>query len=107
MNSSRAALTWSAWVQAMACGPPSITTSCAFLMKPGSRWAVFPNGRTRSSSPWMTSTGTSILGRSSRKSVSQVGMQATAAIGRRGHGEVPAGLERLVADQGAAELSKL
>ena len=31
-------------------------------------------------SPWMTSIGTSILGRSARKSVYHVGMHATAAV---------------------------
>ena len=49
------------------------------LIRPGSRLPVLSSGSTWSASPWMTSTGTSILGRSSRKSVVQVRMQATAA----------------------------
>jgi hypothetical protein len=50
------------------------------LIRPGRRLAVLSSGSTWSASPWMTSMGTSILGRSSRKSVAQVPMQATAAV---------------------------
>jgi hypothetical protein len=41
--------------------------------------AVASIGRMRSALPWTSSVGTSILGRSARKSVSQVGTQACAA----------------------------
>jgi hypothetical protein len=34
------ALTWSVRVQVMACGPPSMTTSCMSLIRPGSRWLL-------------------------------------------------------------------
>jgi hypothetical protein len=64
----------------MASGPPSITTSRTSLIRPGSRLPVLSIGRTWSASPWRTSMGTSILGRSSRKSVAQVPMHATAAM---------------------------
>jgi hypothetical protein len=50
------------------------------LIRSGRRLAVLSIGRTWSASPWKTSMGTSILGRSSRKSVVQVPMQATAAV---------------------------
>ena len=73
-------LTWAAWVQGMACGPPSTTISCTSLIRAGSRWPVLSSGSTRSASPCTTSMGTSISGRSARKSVAQVGMQATAAV---------------------------
>jgi hypothetical protein len=46
MKSSRAVLTWSAWVQGMACGPPSMTTSRTSLIRPGSRLPVLSSGRT-------------------------------------------------------------
>jgi hypothetical protein len=57
-----------------------MTTSCASLIRAGSRWPVFSSGRTWSASPCTTSMGTSISGRSARKSVAQVPMQATAAV---------------------------
>src|SRR5690242_12768267 len=41
---------------------------------------VLSIGSTWSASPWMTSIGTSILGRSARKSVVHVLMQATVAV---------------------------
>ena len=37
MKSSKAVLTWSAWVQGMACGPPSTTTRRTSLIRPGRR----------------------------------------------------------------------
>ena len=75
-NSSSARLTSSGCVQAMLCGPPSIATSSTSSISAGSRAAVASYGRIRSSVPWTTSTGTSIFGRSRRKSVSQVSTHA-------------------------------
>src|SRR5919199_6377536 len=80
-NSSRASLTSSGCVQPMLCGPPSTVTSLRSAISPGSRSAVALYGRIRSSVPCTTSVGTSILGRSSRKSVSQVSTQAYVAYG--------------------------
>src|SRR6185437_5972439 len=57
MKSSRAVFTWAAWVQGIACGPPSTTTSCASLIRAGSRRPVLSRGRTWSASPWMTRIG--------------------------------------------------
>src|SRR5436190_9290177 len=76
MNSSSAEFTSSGCVQPMLCGPPSTGTSVQSAINAGSRAAVESNGRIRSSVPWMTSTGTSIFGRSPRKSVSQVSTHA-------------------------------
>jgi hypothetical protein len=39
MKFSSAALTWPAWVQGIACGPPSMTTRCRSLIRPGSHLA--------------------------------------------------------------------
>ena len=80
-KSRRAALTWSLWVQAMACGPPSMTLRVRPLTRSGSRPPVSSSGSTRSESPWMTRIGTSKLATSARKSVCQVGTHATAAMG--------------------------
>jgi hypothetical protein len=44
------------------------------------RLPVLSNGSTRSASPWTTSTGTSILGRSARKSDCQVVTHSTTAM---------------------------
>jgi hypothetical protein len=41
MNFSRALLTWSWWVQEMACGPSSMTTICRSLIMADSRLPVF------------------------------------------------------------------
>src|SRR5262249_2547121 len=79
-KSVRAALTWPAWVQGRACGPPSITVSCTSPIRPGSRLAVLSSGSTWSASPCRTRMGTSILGRSGRKSGVQVPMQAAAGV---------------------------
>src|SRR5713226_6363640 len=76
MNSRRALFTSSGCVQPMLCGPPSTGTSVQSAISAGNRAAVASNGRIRSSVPCMTSTGTSILDTSSRKSVSQVSTQA-------------------------------
>src|SRR3954471_4492882 len=81
MNSRRALFTWSGCVHAMLCGPPSTGTSVQSAISAGSRAAVASNGRIRSSVPCMTSTGTSMLGRSPRKSVSHVSTHAYVANG--------------------------
>jgi hypothetical protein len=39
-KSSSARLTWSVWVHAIACGPPSMVTSRVSLIRPGSRAPV-------------------------------------------------------------------
>jgi hypothetical protein len=75
-----------------------MTTICTFADQAGQPFARLRSGRTWSSSPWMTSIGTSVLGRSSRKSVVQVLMRAgrcladgeqdpAVACGRQGPGE--------------------
>ena len=103
MKSSRAVLTWSAWVQGMACGPPSMTTSRTSLIRPGSRLPVLSSGRTWSASPWTTRIGHVDLGEVGAE-VGRPGRDAGHRGGsRRGDGQVPAGLPGLVADQGAAQ----
>src|SRR4051812_19148801 len=89
-NASSAALTSSGCVQPMLCGPPSTETSVHSVTSAGSRAAVDSNGRMRSSVPCTTSTGTSIFGRSARKSVSQVSTHAYVA-----NGEEPAATLKL------------
>src|SRR5207244_8809072 len=81
MNSRRALFTSSECVQPMLCGPPSTATSVQSAISAGSRAAVASKGRSRSSVPCRTSTGTSIFGRSARKSVSQVSTHAYVAWG--------------------------
>src|SRR4051795_10671409 len=81
MKSRRALFTSSGCVHAMLCGPPSTGTSVQSAISAGSRAAVASIGRTRSSVPCMTSTGTSMLGRSPRKSVSHVSTHAYVANG--------------------------
>ena len=73
--------------------------------EPRGRWRRW--GRMRSSVPWTTRMGTSIWGRSARKSVSQVGTHGKRSVGGRAGSDVEARLPRLVADPGAAELSTL
>ena len=48
-----AALTRSARVQGMPCGPSSTTTSSMSAIRPGSRLPVLPKARIWSASPWM------------------------------------------------------
>src|SRR3954468_19488889 len=76
MNSGGGVFPSSECVQPMLCGPPSTGTSVQSAIRAGSRAAVESNGRIRSSVPCATSTGTSIFGKSARKSVSQVSTQA-------------------------------
>ena len=81
MKSRRVLFTSSECVQPMLCGPPSTATSVQSTISAGSRAAVASNGRIRSSVPWTTRTGTSILETSARKSVSQVSTQAWVQMG--------------------------
>src|SRR6478609_8760670 len=76
MNSSSASFTSSGCVQVMLCGPPSTGMSVQSAISAGSRAAVESNGRIRSSVPCTTSTGTSILDTSARKSLNQVSTHA-------------------------------
>ena len=91
-------MTSSGCVQAMLCGPPSTGTSLTSSISSGRRAAVASKGRIRSSVPWTTSTGTSIFGRSPRKSVSHVSTHAYEANGDAAGGDVEARLPRLLAD---------
>jgi len=76
VEESSTGLTWSAWVQLIACGPPGIITSWLFSISFDSLAAVDWNGKMRSASPWIIRVGTSIRGKSLRKSVSQDGTQS-------------------------------
>ena len=78
-NLTRASFTSSACVQPTLCGPPSISMKWMSFTRSGRRRPVASMGRMRSSVPWITSMGTSILGRSARKSVNQVSTQARVA----------------------------
>ena len=72
----------SLWVQGIPCGPSlitTITTSRLPLTSSANRLPVARNGRLRSASPWMMSSGTLILVRSGRQSVNHVGGQAASA----------------------------
>src|SRR5436305_9331287 len=80
-NSSSARLTRSGCVQGVLCGPPSTVSVVRSSTKAAIRPAVAAYGRTRSASPWMSRTGTSILLRSSRKSVTHVSTHAYTAYG--------------------------
>lgn len=62
------------------CGPPVTSMNRTSLIKSGRRRPVESIGRMRSSFPCATSIGTLILGRSRRKSVSQVRTQASVAV---------------------------
>src|SRR5262249_9131862 len=57
----------------MQCGPPFTTSRRAPLMSLAVRSPAAVIGTMRSSAPWMTSVGTSMRARSSRKSSCQVG----------------------------------
>ena len=87
----------------MLCGPFSTGMTVTSLIRPGSRLAVFSNGRIRSAVPCRTRTGTSML-RQVGPEVGQPGVHARVRRVRRGGGgDVEGGLDRLLADLGAAE----
>lgn len=65
----------------MLCGPFLTGTRVQSAISVGSLAAVASNGRMRSAVPCRTSTGTSIFGKSARKSVSQVSTHAYVAQG--------------------------
>ena len=80
-NPSRTSLTSAAWVHSMPCGAPSISTYSALGRALANRRPVTSIGRMLSAVPWTIRAGTSILGMSARKSVSQVGCAAADAVG--------------------------
>ena len=78
-KASSAEVTSSAWVHSSPCGAPSISTYSADGSSAWKGRPVASIGRMRSPVPCRISAGTSIFATSARKSVIQVGTQATDA----------------------------